>query len=355
MSLILLMGLNIVIFSIGMHYKRENETPKAKALEDEYLEHKYLNYKQTNIKLYYNKINSIGKKLKKGKKIAPYEKRLLQKEAKSMVYDILDKENIDMDDTTYISRKLMASDELLDDEEYLAYIFMPEKNSLLDKLKGRKKEESEPMFLDYSSYDLSKNNSKKVRSIDSLPAEIEKYCECLTDKEYKYDPAVGRDKEIEELMIAILTPGKSGLLLGKAGVGKTAILEGLAYRIQNGNVPNSLKNFVVYKTDGATLNSGCSLNGMLEKRVLDLFKALSDTNNVILFIDEIHTLVGAGRSSDGNQIDIANIIKPYITLDNIHLVGATTELEFEEQMLSDTAFCRRFSNITVNEPNDEDS
>lgn len=91
---------------------------------------------------------------------------------------------------------------------------------------------------------------------------------------------------------------------------------------------------------------------MLEKRVLDLFNALSNESNVILFIDEIHSLVGTGRSLAQNSLDIANIIKPFITSDNIHLVGATTDYEYDEFINSDPAFSRRFSNIVVNEPND---
>lgn len=92
---------------------------------------------------------------------------------------------------------------------------------------------------------------------------------------------------------------------------------------------------------------------MLEKRVLDLFNLLSKEANVILFIDEIHSLVGTGRSLAENSLDIANIIKPFITSDNIHLVGATTDYEYEEFIMSDPAFLRRFSNIVVNEPDDK--
>lgn len=91
---------------------------------------------------------------------------------------------------------------------------------------------------------------------------------------------------------------------------------------------------------------------MLEKRVLDLFNIISNESNVILFIDEIHSLVGTGRSLSQNSLDIANIIKPFITSDDIHLVGATTDYEYEDFIQSDPAFSRRFSNIVVNEPND---
>ncbi len=92
---------------------------------------------------------------------------------------------------------------------------------------------------------------------------------------------------------------------------------------------------------------------MLEKRVLDLFNILSNESNIILFIDEIHSLVGTGRTLSQNTLDIANIIKPFITSDDIHLVGATTDYEYEDFIQSDPAFSRRFSNIVVNEPTDE--
>lgn len=183
---------------------------------------------------------------------------------------------------------------------------------------------------------------------------LTKFCECLTDTNYDFDPAIGRENEIEELMITILTPGKSSLLIGKPGVGKTAILEGLAYRIQKDAVPKSLKNYIIYKTSAAMLNSNCIYNGMLEKNVLELFKALEHERNVILFIDEIHTLVGTGKGTLHESLDIANIIKPFITSDNIHLIGATTNYEYEEYIQGDPAFSRRFENIMIEEPHERD-
>lgn len=178
------------------------------------------------------------------------------------------------------------------------------------------------------------------------------FCDCLTDVKYNFNPAIGREKELEELMITILTPGKSALLIGKPGVGKTAILEGLAYNIQKDNVPKVLKDFVIYKTSAATLNNNCVYNGMLEKNVLDLFNALEYRKDTILFIDEIHTLVGTGKSISHDTLDIANIIKPFITSENIHLIGATTDYEYEYYIKGDPAFSRRFSNIIIEEPKD---
>ena len=175
------------------------------------------------------------------------------------------------------------------------------------------------------------------------------YCENLTDIDFKYDPAIGRDREIEKIMLTILTPQKSALLIGKAGVGKTSIVEGLAYRISKNKVPKAIKNFIIYKTSAAILIGGCIYSGMLEKRVIELFEALKNQKNTILFIDEIHTLIGTGKSNNQNTLDIANIIKPYITNENIYLIGATTDYEYEYYIKEDPAFSRRFSTIIVEE------
>lgn len=181
---------------------------------------------------------------------------------------------------------------------------------------------------------------------------IKEFCECLTDVKYKYNPAYEREFELEELMVTLLTPGKSSLLIGKQGVGKTAIVEGLAYNIQNNKVPKSLKGFKIYKTSAAMLNSNCIYNGMLEKNVLDLFSALEHEDKVILFVDEIHTFVGTGRSLSRNSLDIANIIKPFITSENIRLIGATTDYEYEDYIKDDPAFSRRFDIISIKEPSE---
>lgn len=137
------------------------------------------------------------------------------------------------------------------------------------------------------------------------------------------------------------------------GVGKTAIIEGLAYRIQQKNVPESLQKYTILETSAARLNNNCMFNGMLEKRVLELFNSLKDEKNVILFIDEIHTLIGAGANIEKGSQDIANMIKPYITNENIKIIGATTISEYNEYILPDKAFARRFNVIKVDEPNED--
>ena len=199
--------------------------------------------------------------------------------------------------------------------------------------------------------DDSMNNINKLYKKRQVSDKLNKYCEDLTAKKFKYNPAIGRNKELEELMIAILTPHKSAILTGQPGVGKTAIIEGLAYNIQHGNVPDALKNYTILQTSASVLNSNCTLNGMLEKRVLDLFSLLEKENNVVLFIDEIHTLIGTGSSFE-RSLDIANIIKPFLTSNNICLIGATTIDEYDEFISYDNAFQRRFIPIEIQEPED---
>ena len=132
------------------------------------------------------------------------------------------------------------------------------------------------------------------------------FCDCLTDVKYNFNPAIGREKELEELMITILTPGKSALLIGKPGVGKTAILEGLAYNIQKDNVPKVLKDFVIYKTSAATLNNNCVYNGMLEKNVLDLFNALEYRKEGLV------TGIGANMFKLAGSVIIFGVVSSYI-------------------------------------------
>lgn len=115
-------------------------------------------------------------------------------------------------------------------------------------------------------------------------------------------------------------------------------------------MPKSLENYTIVETSAAKLNSNCTFNGMLEKRVIELFESLKNEKNVILFIDEIHTIIGTGATAQKESLDIANIIKPYITDDNIKIIGATTISEYNEFIVPDKAFSRRFNVIKIDEP-----
>lgn len=176
------------------------------------------------------------------------------------------------------------------------------------------------------------------------------YCEDLTAKTYVTNPAIAREDEIKKTMLVLLTPDKSALLIGKAGIGKTAIVEGIAYKIQNGDVPNALKGHRILKVNSSSMLGKVKING-LEKSVADALVAeLKVAEKVILFIDEVHTLIGG--ASDG-PMDLANILKPALDRGEIKAIGATTVMEYETYIIRDRAFLRRFDRIDVAEPSEE--
>ncbi len=179
---------------------------------------------------------------------------------------------------------------------------------------------------------------------------LNNYGEDLTSKNYVTDPAIARDSEIKKLMIVLLTPEKSGLLIGKAGIGKTAIVEGLAYRIQKQLVPNALIGYKVVKINSSSLVGKINYNGKEELIISILVNELKTINKLILFIDEIHTLIGA---KNGSPMDLANILKPVIDRGGVKLIGATTDIEYNTYIVRDRAFLRRFDRVDVLEPDGE--
>ncbi len=176
---------------------------------------------------------------------------------------------------------------------------------------------------------------------------IKSYGEDLTAKTYITNPAIARDSEIKKLIIVLLTPEKSGLLIGKAGIGKTAIVEGLAYLIQRDEVPNSLKGYRIIKINSTSLVGKMTVNGKEEMVISLLVQELKGVEKTILFIDEVHTLIG-GRG-DG-PMDLANILKPALDRGDIKAIGATTTIEYDTYIVRDRAFLRRFDRIDVEEP-----
>ena len=176
---------------------------------------------------------------------------------------------------------------------------------------------------------------------------LEQNGENFSTKEYLTNPAIGRDKEIGELIVTLLTPEKSGILVGKPGIGKTAIVEGLGYRIKNGDVPDALKGYTIFKLNTASL-TGVDPNTH-ELKIQKIVDNLKTLDKVMIFIDEIHTLIGNGE----NTLDFANIFKPIIDRGTIKLIGATTSDEYDRYILRDKAFVRRFQKIEVSEPTRE--
>ena len=178
---------------------------------------------------------------------------------------------------------------------------------------------------------------------------LKNYGENFQEKDYITNPAIGRDRQIKELILILLTPDKSAVLIGKPGVGKTATVEGLAYRIQKGEVPDLLKDYQVIKLNTAALLGVDPVTG--ESKVQTLIDELKDKTKLILFIDEIHTLMG----TKGEALDFANMFKPALDRGDIKVIGATTTEEYERYILRDKAFVRRFQKVELFEPTREEN
>lgn len=180
---------------------------------------------------------------------------------------------------------------------------------------------------------------------------LDRYAENLTEREYITDPAIGRDEEIKQVIMTLLTPEKSALLVGKAGVGKTSIVEGVCYRIQNKQVPKALEGYKIYKLNVTSLLGKTESNGQIESRVDLLVKELASRPKTILFLDETHVLVNKEGAENG--IDFANMFKAGLDRGEIKMIGATTDEEYEHYILRDRAFLRRFQKIDVKEADQE--
>ena len=164
------------------------------------------------------------------------------------------------------------------------------------------------------------------------------------------DPLIGRDKELERTVQVLCRRRKNNpLLVGESGVGKTAIAEGLAWRIVQGDVPEVMKDATIYSLDIGSLLAGTKYRGDFEKRFKALLKQLEQDTSSILFIDEIHTIIGAGAAS-GGQVDAANLIKPLLSSGKIRVMGSTTYQEFSNIFEKDRALARRFQKIDITEP-----
>lgn len=176
------------------------------------------------------------------------------------------------------------------------------------------------------------------------------YAEDLSKKEYVTNPAIAREEEIKKLILILLSPEKSAVLTGKPGIGKTAIVEGLNYLIQRKEVPNALLNTKIYKINTSSLLGTYTNDGVQDSKLQLLINEIMGKKDIILFIDEIHTLVTASKNGD---VDFLNMLKPGLDRGDIKIIGATTTQEFEENLLKDKAFLRRFERIEVEEPDQE--
>ena len=201
------------------------------------------------------------------------------------------------------------------------------------------------------AYNMGVDTDALVKELDK-PKILSSIGVCLTDKEI--DKIYLRDKELDEVMEILLRKGKNNpLLVGDPGVGKTAIAYELARRIKCGNVPDRLKGKEVYLVSTSSLVSGTKYRGEFEERVNGLINEVIRNGNIILFIDEIHTIMKTGSSEAG--VDGANILKPYLARSDLKIIGATTKREYDEYLKKDGAFARRFAKVIVNEPSLKDT
>ncbi|ELL1631455.1 AAA family ATPase [Campylobacter upsaliensis] len=172
--------------------------------------------------------------------------------------------------------------------------------------------------------------------------------------EGKIDPLIGRDFELERMMQILLRRKKNNpILIGEAGVGKTAIVEGLALKISQGLVPDKLKNAKIFSLDLTGLLSGTKYRGDFERRIKEIIEGLMQIEGAILFIDEIHTIVGAGATGEGHT-DFSNLLKPALSNGNLKCIGATTFMEYKNSFEKNKALSRRFAKISVDEPSKQE-
>jgi len=205
--------------------------------------------------------------------------------------------------------------------------------------------------------DLRKGDTVKSQSQNTQYNSLQKYARNLNDmaRNGKLDPVIGRDEEIRRTLHILTRRSKNNpILVGEPGVGKTAIAEGLAMRMINGDVPDNLKNKIIYALDMGQLIAGAKYKGEFEERLKAVVKEVAESDGeIILFIDEIHTLVGAGGGE--GAMDAANILKPALARGELRAIGATTLSEYQKYFEKDKALERRFQKVMIDEPSIEDA
>jgi len=238
--------------------------------------------------------------------------------------------------------------------DMLAAIFMQEHSYAVHLMKKEGIARVDVLEVISHRYDNVKGNTKEKKEEETLLDQFTTELVSLAQTG-KIDPVVGRLDEIERVMQTLCRRKKNNpLLVGEPGVGKTAIAEGLALKISEGNVPEILKDSKVFALDMGSLVAGTKYRGDFEKRLKGIIKELSSQDDAILFIDEIHTMVGAGATS-GGSMDASNLLKPALARGDLKCIGATTYAEFRNFFDKDKALSRRFAKIDVEEPSLEDT
>jgi len=205
--------------------------------------------------------------------------------------------------------------------------------------------------------ELRGGNKVNNQNAESIYQSLEKYSINLNQlaKDGKIDPVIGRDEEIRRVLQILSRRTKNNpMLIGEPGVGKTAIIEGMAQRIVDGDVPEQLKSKILISLDMGLLVAGAKYKGEFEERLKAVIKEVTDSNGeIVLFIDEIHTLVGAGGGE--GALDAANLLKPALARGELHAIGATTLKEYQKYIEKDKALERRFQTVLVDEPDEQDA
>lgn len=216
---------------------------------------------------------------------------------------------------------------------------------------------SKSFFGNSSANQKKPQSERKSKNEVALDKSLTQYGTDLTQKarEGKIDPVIGRKKEIDKIIQVLSRRTKNNpVLIGEPGVGKSAVVEGLAQAIVKNEVPDLLKNKIVFSLDLAGMVAGAKYRGDFEERLKNAINSIKNNGNVILFIDEIHSIVGAGSTSDGNM-DAANILKPMLARGELQTIGATTLEEYRKYIEKDAALERRFTPVQVDEPTVEDT
>jgi len=271
---------------------------------------------------------------------------------------MLEKMNITDDDIEMMNEQLMEAMSFMDEDSELndetfdlgtapAFPFL---NGIFGGPKNKSEEKSDGKTDEKSNDKKPKKDKKKKRF-------TEQYCINLTDRarQGKLDVIIGRERELYRTIQILSRRSKNNpCLIGEPGVGKTAIAEGLALKIAQGTAPARLLDKEIYLLDLTGLVAGTQFRGQFESRVKGLVDEVKGAGNVILFIDEIHNLVGAGDSAEGSM-NAANILKPALSRGEIQVIGATTFKEYRKYIEKDAALERRFQPITVEEPSIEET
>ena len=240
--------------------------------------------------------------------------------------------------------------------EHIFWAFAKVRNDLSDVFRQYDMTESKIIQAVRTYRNGNLDSSSETEESQSSPSSLSKYARNLNAlaSDGTIEPSIGRDDEVRRVLQILSRKTKNNpILVGEPGTGKTAIVEGIAHRIVRGDVPQDMQGLKIYTLDLSLLIAGASMQGEFENRLKSIIEEAKSDKDIVLFIDEIHLLIGAGRTS--GAMDAANIIKPELARGEIRVIGATTFEEYRKYIESDKAFARRLQKIVVDEPNEEES